>query len=145
MGQYVDLTGRRFGKLEVVSYSYSTKYGIMWNCRCDCGRYVEALSRYLTRGSVQSCGCLRNKEQPNQNEDCIDVWQAQDEDGRYFLYPMKPIKRWGKFWICPYIDKNLNNTIGLDKPLNQRKCKSKPVHLIIPKSQFLQLKAQYIN
>lgn len=29
-----------------------------WLCYCDCGNTHEAASNHLTRGNIQSCGCI---------------------------------------------------------------------------------------
>lgn len=55
-----DLTGQRFGRLLVVSFSHiesKSRYAI-WNCLCDCGRQHQTATAYLSHGNVRSCGCL---------------------------------------------------------------------------------------
>lgn len=55
-----DLTGKRFGKLTVISYyGVSTKKQIYWLCNCDCGNKVYAKTTALTHGHKKSCGCLQ--------------------------------------------------------------------------------------
>lgn len=54
---FVDLTGRRFGRLTVVRLAGKARAGYVWNCLCDCGREVDTLRACLTYGSTQSCGC----------------------------------------------------------------------------------------
>jgi hypothetical protein len=51
----IDLTGQRFGRLIAVKYVGKSK----WECRCDCGNMVTALSNNLRRGNTTSCGCAR--------------------------------------------------------------------------------------
>lgn len=51
-----DLTGRRFGKLVVISWSGDSR----WLCKCDCGNESRALTANLKRGNTGSCGCVRN-------------------------------------------------------------------------------------
>ena len=46
-----DLTGRRFGKWEVLSYSGNRK----WECRCDCGAIHQVFGRNLLMGKSSSC------------------------------------------------------------------------------------------
>ena len=53
-----DLTGRRFGRLLVVSRAPNGNGGkTMWLCRCDCGNTKEVYSQSLIRGLTKSCGC----------------------------------------------------------------------------------------
>ena len=55
----IDLTGHRFGRLMVESYS-DTRHGrAYWNCRCDCGNSTQVCSLSLTSGNTTSCGCKR--------------------------------------------------------------------------------------
>ena len=54
-----DLTGRRFGKLTVISRNpqLEDRY-YTWNCQCDCGRQIVVNTKRLTRGTVTNCGCV---------------------------------------------------------------------------------------
>lgn len=64
MGQTVDLTNHRFGRLTV---NYKTdkrdRGSIVWHCTCDCGNVVDVSSRNLKDGHTKSCGCLRKENQ----------------------------------------------------------------------------------
>lgn len=66
--RFVDLTGRKFGRLTVIQRAENriTKGGqsiTMWRCRCDCGNEVIVYSQNLKREHTQSCGCIQ-KEKP---------------------------------------------------------------------------------
>jgi hypothetical protein len=53
-----DLTGNRFGKLQVVHRNLDKNDGkTRWNCLCDCGIRTIARSDKLLGGFSQSCGC----------------------------------------------------------------------------------------
>lgn len=55
-----DLTGRRFGKLQVVENTKRrVSDGILWKCICDCGMTVFTTPHSLNSGNTRSCGCLR--------------------------------------------------------------------------------------
>ena len=56
-----DLTGRKFGRLTVLSYCEWSMAGANWHCRCDCGNETDARATALRNGSKKSCGCLRYK------------------------------------------------------------------------------------
>lgn len=58
--RYEDLTGMRFGKLQVLSKAedHDEHRRILWNCVCDCGNTVSAPSGQLRNGYRKSCGCL---------------------------------------------------------------------------------------
>jgi hypothetical protein len=55
----VDLTGRRFGRLTVLSRD-AARAGAraFWLVRCDCGTERSVGGDSLSRGTTASCGCL---------------------------------------------------------------------------------------
>jgi len=55
-----DLAGQRFGKLVAIKPTGDkAKYGVVWECQCDCGNIAFVSSDKLLRsGHAQSCGCL---------------------------------------------------------------------------------------
>lgn len=61
-GKVLDISGKRFGRLKVLSFSHTNKYRqAVWLCRCDCGNVAEKLANHLKSGLVNSCGCLKNE------------------------------------------------------------------------------------
>lgn len=60
MGKFIDLTGQRFGRLNVVGFARKTKdRQFMWKCKCDCGNEVYVRGYSLRSGNTRSCGCLQ--------------------------------------------------------------------------------------
>ena len=53
MGAWVDLSGRTFERLTVISYEGAS----MWLCRCACGTVKPVKAKYLKNGGTKSCGC----------------------------------------------------------------------------------------
>lgn len=64
-GGLVDLTGRRFGRLQAMEPTErrDRKGSVYWRCVCDCGQEVEVTEDGLMRGNYQSCGCLKRENQ----------------------------------------------------------------------------------
>lgn len=63
MGHKIDLTGRRFGRLLVVSEtSKRSGSAVIWRCQCDCGKIIEIPARNLLHCGTVSCGCLRREK-----------------------------------------------------------------------------------
>lgn len=64
----IDLTGRRFGKLMVLSRGadyVSPGNGArraQWLCLCDCGRESLAEGQNLKRGNTTTCGCSHGEK-----------------------------------------------------------------------------------
>ena len=66
MAVFKDLTGKNFGRLEVLKLSREVKsgkrYRKYWLCKCECGNEKEIRTDSLTSGSVKSCGCLKEEQ-----------------------------------------------------------------------------------
>lgn len=62
MGKLIDLTGRRFGRLEVIARAGSRRRvgrtDALWLCRCKCKKEVVVLGLNLLHHNTRSCGCL---------------------------------------------------------------------------------------
>ena len=61
----VDITGKKFGKLTVISMAddYISPAGhrlSQCNCLCDCGKTTTVMMSGLVTGSTKSCGCILN-------------------------------------------------------------------------------------
>ena len=58
-----DLTGRTFFGLTALRPTRKLPFrGVVWACRCDCGRQCEETSYRLLRGDAKSCGCHRREK-----------------------------------------------------------------------------------
>ena len=60
MGVFIDILGKRFGKLVAIERISDGSYG-KWKFKCDCGQEKIISKQNVTQGKVKSCGCL-NKE-----------------------------------------------------------------------------------
>jgi len=62
MTHLINLTGKSFGRLVVVSRGPNEKFNMArWNCRCSCGKVVLVRGNHLRTGRTVSCGCYRNE------------------------------------------------------------------------------------
>ena len=62
MAELIDLTGKRFGKLVVLSKGESRRtsggqFKATWICKCDCGNTTTVDAEKLRNGRTRSCGC----------------------------------------------------------------------------------------
>lgn len=95
-----DLTGQRFGKLEVLYRYYENKNGsAQWVCKCDCGNIKVVLGVSLTRTNraTRSCGCQTYANASKAN--------VKDLTGQRFgkltvLYDTKQRKNHRVVWHC---------------------------------------------
>lgn len=53
----LELTGKIFGKLQVISFAYMRNTRSYWNCLCDCGNQTIVRGYNLTSGNSRTCGC----------------------------------------------------------------------------------------
>ncbi len=58
MGTFINLSGKKYGKLTVISPNgRNTNGDVMWKCKCDCGNISIVRGRNLRSGFTTSCGC----------------------------------------------------------------------------------------
>lgn len=63
MGSFLNLSGKKFGRLQVTEKAGKNRAGnYIWKCICDCGKEKLIPSDHLVREKqpVTSCGCYRN-------------------------------------------------------------------------------------
>lgn len=96
MGQFVDLSGKRFEKLTVISKIGNAKSGAaIWLCRCDCGKYAKVVTADLKNGHSKSCGCysrslLGKKNKKHNHYNIIDDYvEMETSDGQLFLVDLE--------------------------------------------------------
>lgn len=82
MGNVIDLTGKRFGRLVVIKRMKNSKGGkAMWMCRCDCGNKTIVPTCNLNNGHSRSCGCMtaesaskRNRTHGDRHTRLYGIW-----------------------------------------------------------------------
>lgn len=135
MSKIKDLTGKRFGRLKVISYNGSNKYGkALWLCKCDCGNIQTVVGSSLTNNLTISCGCY-NKEilkkiktkHSMSNSELYKVWQGikircYDKNSTYYNnYGGRDIKmcdEWKNDFVPFYnwaINNGYRNSLTIDR------------------------------
>jgi len=106
-GKRIDLIGKRFGKLEVISLSKERGDSdqIKWDCKCDCGSLHTVTGESIRSGKSKSCGCNRLTP-PNKNKDRSEALMTH-------LFNCTVIKRNKKFGIKTDIDYELFKKLSL--------------------------------
>ncbi len=62
MSAAIDMRGQRYGRLIVLRrVGRHSNGGVLWLCRCNCGRRIEASRHDLRIGDSKSCGCYRRE------------------------------------------------------------------------------------
>lgn len=99
----IDLTGQRFGYLEVLERSYTDyRRTVYWKCRCDCGVIKDIAGNSLRKGKTKSCGCQMAKK-------------PQDLSNQKFgkLTAIKYIHKNNRvYWICQCECGNLTEVLS---------------------------------
>jgi hypothetical protein len=83
--KFIDLTGKRFGRLTVLRRAKNKVYAngqafTAWECLCDCGGHIVAISSNLRAGRTKSCGCLL-KEALVKHGEIINLKHGQNRKG----------------------------------------------------------------
>lgn len=77
-----DLSGMRFGHLQVIDFSGEIiNHNTIWNCRCDCGKNISCLSRELLHDRKESCGCRKE----SMSKDARKIFDFLTEEKITFL------------------------------------------------------------
>lgn len=71
----LELIGKRFGRLLVISQAENFHGSTYWNCICDCGNEKVVKGVRLTRGITKSCGCY--------NKDLVIQRNKNNADGKF--------------------------------------------------------------
>lgn len=108
MHNFIDLTGKRFGRLTVVERAgdYISKSGrkyVAWRCKCDCGNEKIAVGNRLKTGGVRSCGCLSSEVHSDMFKKIGERYK--DIAGMRFgklvaINPVRSESNEGKIWLC---------------------------------------------
>lgn len=61
MNTLIDLTGKSFGRITVISIVKDSGPRYRWNCVCKCGATKTILGRSLRDGYTKSCGCWHDE------------------------------------------------------------------------------------
>src|SRR4030065_1840946 len=59
MTKIVDLSGKKFGRLLVLSRAKNRNGRTAWNCKCSCGTTKIVTGLSLSTGHTTSCGCYQ--------------------------------------------------------------------------------------
>lgn len=60
MAAFLDLTGKTFGRLTVLTHRGKNRHGLtIWECKCECGNIRIVTTCHLTGNHSKSCGCLQ--------------------------------------------------------------------------------------
>lgn len=138
-----DLTGKRFGRLEVLKFDHMDSYGCQyWICKCDCGNISCVSRNALLTHRTESCGCLtlkKNTKHGMSNDPLYSIWHSMisrcenPNNHKYYRYGERGItvcKEWHdprifKEWALDngYSEKLTIDRIDNDKGYYPKNCR----------------------
>lgn len=58
----LELSNKKFGKLLAIRAVFINKdKNVWWECKCDCGNFINVKGCRLKKGTTKSCGCIKNE------------------------------------------------------------------------------------
>jgi dCMP deaminase len=118
---FTDLTGKKFGALSVVEKSdkLTKTRGVLWICKCDCGKEVQIPSNSLTSGNTLTCRDRKNHPLAKWNGEipaCHVSAIKQNAIKRNLSFTVTPEFLWNLFLLqdrrCALSDVELTFTKG---------------------------------
>lgn len=61
MSKFIDISGKKFGRLTAISFAYRKGKDYYWLFKCDCGKDKIIRKNSVISGRVVSCGCYHNE------------------------------------------------------------------------------------
>jgi len=101
MGKLIDMIGKKFNRLTIVSRATNEDTRAAWNCICDCGNNITLNGKQIRGGHTKSCGCIRKETsaiQGHKNKHTVEYVKAQlKENGFELLSEYKGTLKKAKF------------------------------------------------
>jgi hypothetical protein len=60
--RFIDLANQKFGRLRAIKLYNGPSSRYRWVCQCSCGNTCVVISKHLTTGHTQSCGCFQREQ-----------------------------------------------------------------------------------
>lgn len=71
MGSFLDMAGKRYGRLTAIQREFTKEDVIYWRFVCDCGNEIVCPGANVRKGNTSSCGCLRSELMAAKNKNNI--------------------------------------------------------------------------
>ena len=93
----IDLTGQRFGRLEIIQIAPAKNKRVAWLCRCDCGKECIVTTHDLRKRDcpIRSCGCLRSDTSKKRLKD-----RTGQRQGALLIIERDETRIQGTYWVC---------------------------------------------
>lgn len=117
--KFIDLTGKKFGRLTVLRASGNRGIQPLFTCKCDCGNICEVRGDKLRSGKTQSCGCIQREYRENKDDKRSKKYQIGE--GSYTKHEVMELLHisestfFRKIKDVKSLAKELRNTGGMQK------------------------------
>jgi hypothetical protein len=91
MGEFIDMTNRKYGRLNIVSRAPNIETRAAWHCVCDCGNKLIVDGKKLRTGHTISCGCFRKEVTAKQGKVNTKHGQSRTRGYRRFHSRLREI------------------------------------------------------
>lgn len=88
MGKLIDMTGKKYNRLTVISRADNDGTRASWNCLCDCGNSITLNGKQIRGGHTKSCGCYRKEvtsSQGHKNKHDVEYVKAKLKENGFEL------------------------------------------------------------
>lgn len=103
----VDISGKRYNRLNVLSFNSIINNKAYFKCQCDCGCFKIILGYNITHGFTKSCGCLKREVSKKQTKQLAKLNINNLINKRFHRLLVferaknpNPIKNRGAYWKC---------------------------------------------
>lgn len=79
-----DLSGQKFGHLEVIKWVGTINRNSRYLVKCDCGKEYEVYAQNLTQGCTTSCGCVKESHGENKIREILNQNNIKFETQKTF-------------------------------------------------------------
>ena len=97
MGKFKEISGQKFGRLTVVSFSHRA-IKAYWNVICECGNTKIISGDNLVSGRTKSCGCLAKEESSKRIKETCGKFGPESSHWKGGIY----IHKGYTFVVMPY-------------------------------------------
>jgi hypothetical protein len=154
---FIELSGKTFGRLHVLSVHKKAVHGesTKWRCVCECGNEVITDTGHLRSGHTKSCGCLHSEITQNRNyrhglahkHKLYSVWNSMrcrcknHNDKSFYRYGGRGIEvcaEWDNSFIAFYtwaISNGYSDGLSIDRINNEGNYEPSNCRWATPKEQ----------
>lgn len=94
MSKPIDLTGKKFNKLTVLTRDFSKVGRAYWICQCECGNKISVRSDFLKSGNTKACGCMHKKHNQAKQGNHSRIYNTYNDMKKRCFNPNNKSYKW---------------------------------------------------